>query len=161
MRHRCVSGIAALALVVAACTAAPAGLTPEDEAAIRAVVDRYSDDWAANRIAESLDVFAEDAVEVISTARIGKTAIRERWQAFIDRYVYETVNTNVEEIVGRGDLAYIWLSFEHTHLYNGNPMEGHGNMLWILRKQEDGGWLVSHSAGSSTQSARADTTASF
>ena len=43
MRSQFILGVAALALVVTACTTAPAGLTPEDEAAIRAIWDQWGE----------------------------------------------------------------------------------------------------------------------
>ena len=161
MRHRCVLGIAALALVVTACTAAPAGLTPEDEAAIRAAIERWGENVRANRLMDVLDLYSDDAVEVLATERVGKAAIRERWEGFVDRYEYETASSTANEIEGLGDLAYVRMGMESTYLYDGNPRNSYGNVLLIFRKQADGTWLISRSAWGQATAARTDTTASY
>ena len=144
MRHRFVLGIAALALVLTACTAAPAGLSPEDETAIRSLLESYDKavlamDWDA--LAE---LFTEDVVIMRPNNPLTEgrsaflTSAASSDQEFLEHHM-EAIR-----IEGRGDLAFAQLTYTDKHMIEGvaEPIEDVGKSVKIFRKQADGSWLL-------------------
>lgn len=101
-------GIVAMVTLVgtaAACTVADGALTPADEAEIRGLVEQWDQNTLANRLMDNLDLMADDPAELLATARVGKEAIRQRWEGFVADEVYLSANTVLREIAGFGDLG--------------------------------------------------------
>ena len=142
----------ALPLAAMAC-AAPASqqdrLTPEDEAAIRALHEEWSVNATANRFIDNLKFYAEDAAELLATPRVGMPAIRERWEGFLPDYEFTGSEGTVREIGGTSEEAWVWAEFTNRYKLRGEPRIQHGNQLTILRKQ-DGIWKVYRTTWQST-----------
>jgi uncharacterized protein (TIGR02246 family) len=139
----------ALALGLAACgfqVAEEHRLTAQDEAAIRAVFERWEENVSANRFMENLDLLTEDAAELLANPRVGKPAIRERWEGIMDAYVFKTAEVRIVEIAGLGDVAYAWAEFNQTYDLRDQSRIQHGNMLAILRQEPDGSWRILRSS---------------
>ena len=141
MRNRFVLGIAALALVLTACSAAPAGLTPEDEAAI----ESFHEIWIQHVLARDFDaletLYPEDTV-VMSPNMPAIEGI-EKVRAWFEGYpVTTTMELTTLEVDGRGDLAYVRGMYEMTVVVEGASVSDTGKFIEILRKQEDGSWLM-------------------
>lgn len=141
MRHRFILGIAALALVLTACSTTPAGLTAEDEAAI----ETFHNVWTQLLLARDFDaletLYTEDTVTMSPNmpALEGIQAVR----AWFDGYPEITaMELTTLEVDGRGDLAYARGIFEMTVVVEGVSMSDTGKFIEILRKQEDGSWLM-------------------
>lgn len=138
-------GIVAMVTLVGAagaCTAADGALTPADEAEIRGLVEEWNQNILANRMMDNLDLLADDAAELLATARVGKEAIRQRWERYVADEVYVSTSTVVREIAGFGDLAYVWAEFDYSFEQAGELTTHHGNLLWILRREAGGQWKV-------------------
>jgi len=144
MRYRFILGIAALALVVTACTAAPAGLTPEDEAAIRGW-------WAAwDQAALVLDFDAQAGLLTEDAAFMGPNGPsvegRAACIAWIESGGFTEIrkhDSEVTRVEGKGDLAFAQGTTERFMLVQGieEPIEDVLKWLSIYRKQADGSWL--------------------
>jgi len=145
MKHRCVLGTAALALVITACTAAPAGLTPEDEAAIRATFEAWEQaertvDWDAG-----IQLFTEDAIFMPPNepSIVGSAAVRAWWDTW---GITETLSIAIPvvRIEGRGDLAVVECTFTSSFVMESldEPWEDTGKILAMCRKQADDSWLI-------------------
>jgi uncharacterized protein (TIGR02246 family) len=125
-----------------ACAVPDAGLTPADELEITELVAQWDRNTLANRVMDNLDLLADDAVELLATPRVGKEAIRQRWEGFVADEVYTSAHTQVREIAGLGDLAYVWAEFDYSFEEVGEPTTHRGNVIWIMRKDEDGRWKI-------------------
>ncbi len=126
-------------------------LTDDDTEAIRKLVEEDADavrraDW------DSLSsLFAEDAVRMPPNQApiTGRKAIRSWLQTFPQ---VDDFTIRVEEIDGRGDLAFLRASYTVSlGRKSANPVRDTGSLLAILKKQADGSWLWSrdiwHSMG--------------
>jgi len=142
MDTRGVFALVILLLAAVGCTVPDGGLTPADEAEIRGLVEQWDQNTLAGRTMDNLDLLADDAAELLATARVGKEAIRERWEGFVADEVYLSANTVVREMAGFGDLAYVWAEFEYSFRQDGEPTTHRGNVLWIMRKEAEGPWKL-------------------
>lgn len=138
------SVLSALFLLIPAACASPAaqpvGLTAEDEAAIRAIHAQWSENAAADRFIDNLELYAPDAAELVGVARVGLPAIRERWEGFLPDYEWTASEATVKEMGGTGDEAWVWTEFTNRYKLRGEPRVQRGNQLAIMRKQPDGAW---------------------
>jgi ketosteroid isomerase-like protein len=117
-------------------------LGTEDIAAIRAVTD----DWARLVVAREYDSlvarYTEDAVVMPphQPAVHGRKAIREWCSEFPG---LTAASFDIEEIDGRGDLAYVRGSYRMTIEARGaEAVEDVGKYIEIRKKQPDGSWLI-------------------
>ncbi len=144
----------AIAITTAACPppAQQAGALPdEDVAAIRARQDAFVEAVRANDWAAASEIYAEDFVLMIPEAPVmqGRETWRE-WAMSFNATVTE-YNIEIDEIDGRGDLAFVRgrfserLSFEDMP----EPISGAGKFLSIWRKGADGSWLITLEAWNS------------
>ncbi|NIM49751.1 MAG: DUF4440 domain-containing protein [Gemmatimonadales bacterium] len=140
--------VAALALALAGCRQQAGPLSDEDIAAIRSLGEQelvevlLAEDWAGFAAG-----FTEDAVRMPPNEPLhqGREVI-EQWAAANWGPLTTTqFSQTALEIDGRGDLAYARGSYSVTVEIPGvpEPASDVGKFLAILRKQEDGGWLVS------------------
>ncbi|UCC83675.1 MAG: DUF4440 domain-containing protein [Gemmatimonadota bacterium] len=142
MNSRTILTVAVMLGAAACSTAPPAALTADDEAAIRAVVDQWASNTAANRFMDNLDLYTEDAVELLATAVEGKNAIRERWAGFADELAFTDSELNIREIIGMGDTAYAWVSYANRYETDGEPWVQSGSWMVLFRRGPDGSWRL-------------------
>lgn len=141
MRHRFILGIAALALVLTACSTAPAGLTAEDEAAIESLHNVYTQLLLARDFDALEALYTENTVLMSSNmpALEGIQTVRAWWEGYPE---ITAMKLTTLEVDGRGDLAYVRGMYEMTFVVEGASVSDTGKFIEILRKQEDGSWLT-------------------
>jgi len=147
MKTRALFGLAPLLIVVSCTPQQPAGtaatFTDQDAADIREVVDTWVANTAANRFMDNLDLYSENAVELLTPPVVGKEAIRERWESFLPRYQYEGATGQVRELFGGlGNDAYVWVEFKDSALFDGELRVRDGNWMILFRKEGDGSWRI-------------------
>ena len=135
-------------LLAIACQPEIGSLSEEDVAAIRDLGERevvdalLAEDWA--RFAAT---FTEDAVRMPPNEPLhqGREAIREWAEANWGPLTLAEFTQTMLSIDGRGDLAYVRGSYAATSEVPGlpEPVSDVGKVISILRKQEDGRWLIS------------------
>jgi uncharacterized protein (TIGR02246 family) len=137
-----------VALLFTACQPAVAPLSDEDVAAIRNLTEQelvealLAGDW--DRFAAS---FTEDAVRMPPNEPLhrGRGVIRQWAEANWGPLTYTEFTMKVQDVDGRGDLAYAWGPYSATVEVPGlpEPVKDIGKYLVVLRKQEGGRWLAS------------------
>ncbi len=141
MKHRFVLGIAALALVLTACSTTPAGLTAEDEAAI----ESFHNVWTQLVLARDFEaleaLYTENTVVMPPNmpALEGIQTVRAWFEGYPEITAMELTTLEVD---GCGDLAYVRGIFKSTMVFEGVSISDTGKFIEILRKQEDGSWLM-------------------
>ena len=137
--------IVALMAGVACHAKAPAALSDADRAAIKKVAEQGQAMFTAATKDNQAYVnffYTEDAVILPPNApavqgRKALVSYLEAFPAFSD-YKQET-----QEIVGFGDLAYDRETYSVTMLPPGGPaIKDAGKIIWIWKKQADGGWKL-------------------
>ena len=117
-------------------------LTASDEAALRQALDIEMTAVNAADPTGVASVYAQDAIFLRSHAPAlqGREAIQQ-WLATAPPI---SMKGQVVEIVGSGDLAYLRGTWTMTISIPGlpAPINEHGNMLLIFRKQSDGVWKI-------------------
>ena len=130
-----------------------AGLSPEDEARIRAVSKAYCDGWLSKDAEERvLRLFAKDAVLLPHHGLepvTGEEAMRRFWFPKGGPVTTVTKLTqSIDEIGGSGDVAY--MRGHHSVSWTSGSGPGapatslSGTFLMILRRQPDGSWRITH-----------------
>jgi uncharacterized protein (TIGR02246 family) len=123
-----------------------AALSDEDVAAIKTAHDTYVQAMLAGGFEATIEFFTEDAILIAKGPMIqGKEAIKEAFEAFSKASpTITTYNLTLAEIDGRDDLAFVRGIVSMTMEVEGTtePIEATGKFLEILRKQEDGSWLI-------------------
>ena len=127
-------------------------LSDADVAAIQSVVDRLIEADLAGDWDAVAALFADDCVFMMPNqpALEGKAA----WRAMVDEVkpTIHAVTVDVDEIEGRGDLAYIRGTYAETLSFGENePLDLEGKYVWVLEKQADGSWLVTVGISNSNQ----------
>ncbi|MEO8068313.1 MAG: SgcJ/EcaC family oxidoreductase [Flavobacteriales bacterium] len=114
----------------------------KDEQAIRALVDRW---WAASRendVDATLTMVADDVLFTVNGTEPFSRDVFEK-QALKMKDVRMEGNTRVLEIEVLGDRAwmraYLTVRMEFP---DGNSMEREGYLLTILRREQDGRWVI-------------------
>ena len=119
----------------------PAGLTAEDETAIRSILDGFDRAFAANDMTAAVTDYADDYVEMRSAAIVGREAAQEVYEAFT--ITFTATSSTVMRLEGVGNLAYAWTTFENRYDgADGAPRAQSGNTLWVLKKNPEGRWQV-------------------
>ena len=123
-------------------------LSEDDLAAIRDGAEReiveatMAEDWS--RFAAG---FTEDAIRMPPNAPLheGREAIRQWAEATWGPLTTTDFSMTVGDVDGYGDLAYAWGAYSATVEVPGmpEPLQDIGKYLVVLRKQQDGQWLVS------------------
>lgn len=144
--------LAALALALASTACQPpaqeAGpLSEEDVAAIRNMMEQ---EWTRSVLAGDVDAWAglwvEDGVlmEPNAPAIVGREAIRGYLADFLAAFSITDFSVVVDDVDGRGDLAYVRGTDTVTYTAPGMPeaIGFDGKYLIILRRQPDGAWLA-------------------
>jgi ketosteroid isomerase-like protein len=131
----------AVAALAAACQPAPAGLTPADEAAIRASVDSFAvralrADWDGN---VALFTANGSMLPPNEPARNGHDAILAWMKAYPPITAF---TTGVDEVGGAGDVAYVRGHYAITIMPPGATaaIADTGKFLSVHRRQADDTW---------------------
>jgi uncharacterized protein (TIGR02246 family) len=151
-----------LSFVVVALTAVSAGCQPAvqeagplsdaDVAEIHGVIDALREANLAGDWDAAAALFADDAVFMMPDrpALEGKAA----WRASVAAMqpTVHALTVHVDEIEGRGDLAYTRGTYSETVSVGANePVDFEGKYVWILRRQADGSWLLTVGISNSNQ----------
>jgi uncharacterized protein (TIGR02246 family) len=136
-------GLIAVAFSVAACNPAPPSLTEGDTASIRGVSDEFRKNMVAGDWAPLVNLYTEDGVLMPpgGPSVEGRPAI----DAFMKAFPKVTeMAFDLEEIDGRGDLAFVRGAYRMTMEIAGapGPVTDEGKFVEIRRKQADGRWLI-------------------
>jgi uncharacterized protein (TIGR02246 family) len=126
-------------------------LSPSDETALKAVLEKYRTGWLSGNIDAVRSSFTEDAVLMPHHGIppvVGMVAINEFWfPASSTKTKITKFTQTLDEVSGEGALAYVrgksevaWTVEDHGKLQR---WRNAGNFLAIFRKQDDGKWLIS------------------
>ena len=139
-----------IAIVASSCGPAAAGITAEDEAAVRALEERYRTAWLANDSAGVMATLADDAVlmpagvEPLAT----DSAIRSFWwPADGSRTTITGYELTLEEVRGDGDLAFVRgrgaLAFTYTSPSGEESrLTSRAVHLSVARRDASGEWKI-------------------
>lgn len=121
-------------------------LSEEDINAIRELHAKTETAVFLNNWDDVLKYYTDDAIQIAPRERpvIGKKEIANRlYQLKFDFLERDNV---IQEINGNNDIAYYWSTLtQKIQKENSDSVSVSGaRMLRILKKQEDGTWLVSH-----------------
>lgn len=120
-------------------SAADPMLSEEDHAAIRQAHIAYRDAWRAND--PDAVLMPHHGAPVVA----GAEAIRGFWFPPDSPPANVTVfDTTIDEVGGSGDVGYLRGTFSLSFEYGGQTFSNAGNFMEVARRQEDGGWLISH-----------------
>ncbi|MDJ0906898.1 MAG: SgcJ/EcaC family oxidoreductase [Woeseiaceae bacterium] len=133
--------------------------TADDTIEIRAFFERWYGALENGDVAELLSLVTPDVIVKPPGAPpiMGIGALREALTAFLDEHS-ETVDFVVDEIEVSGSLAFARIS-ECANILPKSEPEGFsvdGMHLAILRRQPDGGWLLTRDVSSLIDHARND-----
>ena len=126
-----------------------AGLSDEDVAAIKTAHDAILQATLAGDLEATVEFYTEDAILIMGGVVIeGREAYKETLKALSE--VSPTVtaaNITIAEIDGRYDLAFVRGTSSMTMGRKGvpEPIQRTGKFIEILRKQDDGSWLIERS----------------
>lgn len=119
------------------------GLSDEDVAAIKAFHDVYVQAALEGGWEATLEFYTEDTIMMPPNAPMiqGKEALKAFSEVFPPVTAF---NMTLDEIDGRDDLAFVRGSFSMTLTPEGapEPIQDIGKFIEILRKQQDGSWLI-------------------
>lgn len=119
-------------------------LTDEDIAAIRASTESFVQAWESRDFDTLMALYTEDAILMPPNASLVQG--RAARQAFIENFPpVKEISLTIEEIDGRGDLAYVRGTYSMTIEMQGapEPIQDIGKYIEIRVKQPDGSWLIS------------------
>ena len=117
-------------------------LSDEDVAAIKTAYDSLAQALLAGGTEAILEFFTEDTTVITAEGILkGREALKKE---VFSKVTYTAFNQTLEEIDGRYDLAFVRGTASLTMEAEGapEPIQGTGKFLDILRKQEDGSWLI-------------------
>ena len=117
-------------------------LTDEDVAAIRASSEAYLQAWKSGDDAALAALFTEDGI--LMPPNESAIQARDAIRAWEDLPPPIKANLTIVEIDGRGDLAYVRGAYTDTYKPIDKPglIQDTGKYIEILRKQQDGSWLI-------------------
>jgi len=126
-------------------------LSPSDETALKAVLEKYRTGWLSGDTDAVRSSFTDDAVLMPHHGNppvVGKVAINEFWfPASSTKTKITKFAQTLDEVSGEGTLAYVrgksevaWTVEDHG---KSQRWRNAGNFLAIFRKQVDGKWLIS------------------
>jgi len=130
-------------VLLAACSSPPGALTEADRAALRELSEEFSRQFVAGDWAAVAKLYTEHA----SLMPPGAPAVKGRSAAMATLAVLPKtteMSFTLEEIDGRGDLAFVRGAYKMTMVIPGaeGPVVDKGKFLEIRRKQQDGRWLI-------------------
>ena len=119
-------------------------LSDEDVAAIKAAHDAFVQALMTGGWAAVMEFYTEDAVFMPPNAP--KVQGKEAMKTFSNMWPPVTAfDLTIEDIDGRDDLAYVRGAYSQTIALEEapEPVQDKGKFVEIMRKQEDGSWLIS------------------
>jgi uncharacterized protein (TIGR02246 family) len=123
-----------------------AGLSDEDVAAIKTANDAYVQAALEGGLEATTEFYTEDTIMVAQGPMIqGREALKEERKALSKASATVTAfNQTIVKIDGRDNLAFVLGTAYITMTAEGftEPTYFTGKFLQILRKQEDGSWLI-------------------
>ena len=123
-------------------------LSDEDVAAIRTTHGAIWQATLAGSLEATLEFYTEDAVLIMGGTVIeGREAYKENLKALSKVLTVTSVKLTIAEIDGRYDLAFVRGTSSTTMRREGipEPIQRTGKFIEILRKQDDGSWLIARS----------------
>jgi uncharacterized protein (TIGR02246 family) len=121
-------------------------LSDEDVAAIKAVNHAFVQAALEGGLEATTEFYTEDTIMVAQGPMIqGREALKEKRKALSKASATVTAfNQTIVKIDGRDNLAFVLGTVSITMTAEGlpEPMQVTGKFLQILRKQEDGSWLI-------------------
>jgi uncharacterized protein (TIGR02246 family) len=120
-------------------------LSDEDVAAIKAVNDAFVQAALEGGLEATTEFYTEDTIMVAQGMIHGREALKEKRKALSKASASVTeFDQTIVKVDGRDDLAYVLGTVSITMAAEGmpEPMKFTGRFLQILRKQEDGSWLI-------------------
>lgn len=125
--------------------------TRADEAAIRAVVDRWLEATRAGDLEAVLDLMTDDVVFLVPDApAFGKAEFADAMA--VDGGVEVDASSAIEEVQVLGEWAFIVNHLEvRTTPPEGATVRRSGNTLTLLRRGDDGRWRVARDANLVTE----------
>jgi ketosteroid isomerase-like protein len=143
MLSRKLPALVGLALTVTACQGGPAMLSDADAAAIRAGSDTFAENVVSGNRAAVAALYTEDAT--LMPPNEAAIQGRANIQAWMEAFPPVTqMDLTIEEMEGRGDMAFVRGTFTMTLAPEGvpEPIQERGKYLEIRKKQADGSWLM-------------------
>ena len=122
-------------------------LSADELNSIRTAAGAYKDAWLSNNADAVMNTFVPEPVLSPSglTFREGQQAARDFWfPAESPPTVVTKFETSELEIGGSGDLGFVRGTFVLGFDYAGSSYENNGNYISILKRQENGEWLITH-----------------
>ena len=124
---------------------APCTLSSEDVSWIMAMAKEHGEQVLTGEFEAMREAFSEDILLLVPNTPeiVGKQALAE-WQQQWESASFEAYELKVEEVFGCGDLAFVRYSYSMSCRIPGNPdlMSDTGRAFHVLRKQDDGTWLI-------------------
>jgi uncharacterized protein (TIGR02246 family) len=121
----------------------------KDEQAIRNLVETWLRATREGDVATVLSLMTPDVIFLVpgQPPMHGRDAFGDALRAVLGKHSIESTS-EIEEIVVSGDIAYCRtrLKVMVTSHHNRTPMERSGHTLSILRRTEDGKWLLARDA---------------
>jgi uncharacterized protein (TIGR02246 family) len=137
----------------AASAAAPAGLSAEDEAAVRAVDAEWARAATAGDAKALTAVYASDATLLPPNEPNVKGEAVGKYNADMLSAFPAKMELTTEAVEGRGDLAYAvgtWRAIPTPKKAGAKPLPTEeGKYLEVLKKQPDGSWKIVYDMWSS------------
>jgi uncharacterized protein (TIGR02246 family) len=120
-----------------------------DEHAIRSLVAEWHSTTAAGDVETVLPLMAEDDVFLVAghPPMKGRRIFEKGFLGLLETHRIESTS-EIQEIEVSGNLAYCWsiLNVQITPKAGGDTIVRAGSALSILRKQNNGLWVVIHDA---------------
>lgn len=124
---------------------------------VRAALDAFDRAFAAGDAAVLADHFADDARLLLlhSDSIEGRDAIRVHWDRLFERYDTSAWRTELLLIDVHGDRAYTIATYSEIlvprDVGQGSRQLVRGRLVRFLRREADGGWMVSLALNSHSQ----------
>ena len=119
-------------------------LSEEDKEIIKNTVQTFHEDLNTLNLDAAFSKFTEDAVIKIQDVKVleGLSEIKKlNWVGALEW------DSQIIDVSGNDDLAYVWESYTLLLDIEGYERQK-GDLVFILRKQEDNSWLISKWIGS-------------
>lgn len=138
------TSFAAIVIAIGCSAKRPASSAPEFTAADSTGVRASADKWVSTILAKDFDGWGTSVTsDVVMYPPNSKPVVgRDAAVAFVRSYPpIEQFAINVDEVTGRGDVAYDRGTFTlQAKLPNGAQISDTGSFFSVFRRQPDGGW---------------------
>ncbi len=117
--------------------------TEADIDAIKSLTEEYDATLKAGDLDSWISLYTDDAVRMPPNMRalVGKDAIRNFYQPFVEQYVID-INETCEEVIVCGDLGFVRGTYNYTITpkVGGEPSLDSGKWVAFHKRQSDGSW---------------------